>query len=289
MPALISIARLIHPAEFLDAGMHVDQLGCVGTGDLRPGCSPSVVISPSRAPMASTRSPHGTDGLGQQASDSMPMPTSPDIVADVWLSSRSWKRKAAGNRQVGCLRRRCRKSSQAGCGSSRCRPAITKGRLADASTRAQGLQICAQPSADACTGRWQRGVGHGSRLGSQHVLGQRQHHRAGATRTSPPERRGLTYSGTPIGTVDLRHPLGHLARTCAGSRSPGRPRARRSRCRPGRRTRSSAWSPGTPARMPIAALVAPGPRVTIRIPGLPAGELAAGVGHERGAALPAGR
>ena len=64
-------------------------------------------------------------------------------------------------------------------------------------------------------------------------------------------------------------PTSPSARTCGGSRSPGMPPAPSSRGRPGRSGGSAGSSPGRRCGCPPAACVAPGPRVTMQMPGRP--------------------
>ena len=83
------------------------------------------------------------------------------------------------------------------------------------------------------------------RARGQHVLGQRQHDRAG-----PAGHRDAIRVRDVLGDAFRRarsaRPIWRCCRTSAGSRSPGTPRGRRSRRRPGRRTRSSASNPAPP-------------------------------------------
>ena len=85
-----------------------------------------------------------------------------------------------------------------------------------------------------------RVVRHGLR--GQHVLGQRDHDRSRAAghRDGEGARDRLRDA---LGAVDLLDVLRRSSRTCAGSRLPGTPRARGSRCRPGPPAAASASSP----------------------------------------------
>ena len=68
-------------------------------------------------------------------------------------------------------------------------------------------------------------IGAAAALG-QHVLGQRQHHRARAGPRSRCGRRALISSGMRAGSSISAHPLGDAAEHLRGSRSPGTPRGR---------------------------------------------------------------
>ena len=108
---------------------------------------------------------------------------------------------------------------------------------------------------------------HRDALG-QHVLGQRDHHRAGPAVGRRCRRRARRSPGCAPDRRS-RSPIWPSCRTPRGSRAPGTPRARACRARPGRRTRSSASNSWRAMWMPGEALVAPGPRVTKQMPGRP--------------------
>ena len=117
------------------------------------------------------------------------------------------------------------------------------------------------------TGSKARGVRHRDALG-QHVLRQRDHHRAGAAVAGGMEGARDELRECARGRR-FRSPIWRSSRTPRGSRAPGTPRARACRARPGRRTRSSARNSWRAMWMPATALVAPGPRVTKQMPGRP--------------------
>ena len=86
-------------------------------------------------------------------------------------------------------------------------PSITNGRCACASiSRSFCMSRIAGMRGDALVAP---GVGDGGGLGL-HVLGQREHHRAGPARHRGVERAAHVL-GHAVGAVDLRDPLRHLA------------------------------------------------------------------------------
>ena len=100
-------------------------------------------------------------------------------------------------------------------------PTTSSGRSACQASRA--IAMCSAVAA-GCVAHVRLGVAT-SATSRQHVLGQRQHHRARASGSRQVKGAGDVF-GNARGDVDLAPPIWRPARTCAGSRSPGTPRGR---------------------------------------------------------------
>ena len=114
---------------------------------------------------------------------------------------------------------------------------------------------------------------------------------SGSATTTGPGRPGGRHregAGDELGNagrvVDLRPPIWRCRRRSAGSRPPGTPRARAMPRAIWPMNRISGVESCMAMWMPADALVAPGPRVTKQMPGLPVSRAVA-VGHHRGAAF----
>ena len=252
--------RLVDPADLVRVGVDVDR------APARRRAGRSSRSRPSRCPRGARRrrAARRRRGGGRWSAGSAPSAEMPRVAG-----ARRCRRSPGSARPP---RRGCRsprttpRAPRPAAALHGWPPTIASGRSARCEQRPRRASRSALAGA-ACAGGVGRGVGHVGRLG-EHVLGQREHDRARAARRRDPER-ARRQLGDALDLVDLRDPLRRAGRTCAGSRSPGTPRARRA-SRGIWPTRSTSGVPSWKAVWtPTDACVAPGPRVTRQIPGAP--------------------